>query len=68
MLAYLNLFLKGGVTVDLMSMDKITAVNCEDFTSSVQPGVTRKTLNTHLRNTGLWFAVGKLIRKILYYC
>ncbi|VDD93812.1 unnamed protein product, partial [Enterobius vermicularis] len=43
--------------IDLMSMDKITAVNCEDFTSSVQPGVTRKTLNTHLRNTGLWFAV-----------
>uniref|UniRef100_A0A0N5AHZ0 Probable D-lactate dehydrogenase, mitochondrial n=1 Tax=Syphacia muris TaxID=451379 RepID=A0A0N5AHZ0_9BILA len=51
----------GGVSLDLMLMDKIVSVNAEDFTCTVQPGVTRKKLNSFLKNSGLWFAVELLV-------
>lgn len=51
---------KGGVCVNLTRMDQILALNTEDFTVVVEPGVTRKTLNTYLRDSGLWFPVGRL--------
>lgn len=41
-------------------MDKILELNLEDFSVVVEPGVTHKTLNTHLRDSGLWFTVGRL--------
>lgn len=41
-------------------MDRILELNPEDFSVVVEPGVTRKALNTHLRGSGLWFPVGKL--------
>ena len=40
-------------------MDSIVEVHTEDFYASVQPGVTRKTLNSYLRDTGLWFPIGR---------
>ena len=40
-------------------MDKMTQLNDEDFDCVVQPGVTRKSLNELLKNTGLWFTVGR---------
>ena len=40
-------------------MNEVTELNVEDFDVTVQPGVTRKALNTYLRATGLWFPVGK---------
>ena len=50
---------KGGICVDLTKMDSIVEVEAEDFYCTVQPGVTRKSLNAYLRDTGLWFPVGK---------
>ncbi|XP_062032122.1 probable D-lactate dehydrogenase, mitochondrial [Lepus europaeus] len=48
---------QGGVCINLMHMDRITELNPEDFSVVVEPGVTRKALNTHLRDSGLWFPV-----------
>jgi FAD/FMN-containing dehydrogenase len=50
---------QGGVSIDLTNMDQIISVHEEDFDVTVQPGVTRLALNNHLRDTGLWFPVGK---------
>ena len=49
---------QGGVCFDLSRMDAITELSTEDFSVMVEPGVTRKALNSHLRGTGLWFPVG----------
>nr|KAF6285840.1 lactate dehydrogenase D [Myotis myotis] len=48
---------QGGVCFNLTHMDRILALNTEDFSVVVEPGVTRKALNTHLRDSGLWFPV-----------
>ncbi|KAM5262430.1 putative D-lactate dehydrogenase, mitochondrial [Ctenodactylus gundi] len=48
---------QGGVCINLTQMDRIRELNPEDFSVVVEPGVTRKALNTHLRNSGLWFPV-----------
>lgn len=49
--------LLGGVSVDMSKMDQITSFHPEDFDVTVQPGVTRKTLNYFLKDHGLWFPV-----------
>ncbi|KAK3755410.1 hypothetical protein QZH41_016616, partial [Actinostola sp. cb2023] len=49
--------LKGGVCIDLSRIDKILQVNEEDFDVTIEPGVTRETLNAFIRNTGLWFPI-----------
>ena len=45
--------------VDMSKMDAISEVQAEDFYATVQSGVTRKALNQYIRDTGLWFPIGR---------
>ena len=47
----------GGVSIDLMEMDKVLTVHTEDLDCVIEPGVTRKKLNEHLRDQGLFFPI-----------
>ena len=48
---------KGGVTVSTRDMNRIIEIRPEDMLAVVEPGVTRKQLNTALRATGLMFPI-----------
>lgn len=47
----------GGISLDFSNMNRVIAVNTEDLDCTVEAGVTRKQLNEHLRDTGLFFPV-----------
>ena len=47
----------GGVSIDLLRMNRVLAVHNEDLDCVVEPGVTRQMLNEHLRDTGLFFPI-----------
>jgi D-lactate dehydrogenase (cytochrome) len=47
----------GGVSVDFRDMNKVLAVHPEDLDCVIEPGVTRKALNEHLRDSGLFFPI-----------
>jgi len=47
----------GGVSIDVRDMNKMLAVHAEDLDCVVEPGITRKALNEHLRDQGLFFPI-----------
>jgi D-lactate dehydrogenase (cytochrome) len=47
----------GGISVDLSLMNDVLKVNTEDLDCRVEAGVTRKQLNSYLRDTGLFFPI-----------
>ncbi|WP_417719939.1 FAD-binding oxidoreductase [Salipiger sp.] len=52
-----GLAVHGGVVVDFTRMNKVLEIRPADMDVSVQPGVTRESLNEELRATGLFFPV-----------
>ncbi len=51
------LAVQGGVSLDVSRMNQVLAINAEDLTVTVQPGVTRKQLNEAVKSTGLFFPI-----------
>ncbi len=51
------LAVQGGISIDLGRMNRVLAINAEDLTVTVQPGVTRKQLNEEVKSTGLFFPI-----------
>ncbi|MCA1974197.1 MAG: FAD-binding protein [Caenispirillum sp.] len=49
--------LHGGISVDLSAMNRVLRVSPEDLDCTVEAGVTRKQLNRHLHDTGLFFPI-----------
>jgi D-lactate dehydrogenase (cytochrome) len=48
---------RGGVSIDLRDMNKVLAVHAEDLDCVIEPGITRKALNEHLRDQGVFFPI-----------
>ncbi len=51
------LAVQGGVSIDLSRMNRIVALQPDDLTVTVQPGVTREQLNREIKDTGLFFPI-----------
>ncbi|SJZ48582.1 FAD-binding oxidoreductase [Consotaella salsifontis] len=47
----------GGIALNLSRMNRVLAVHAEDLDCVVEAGITRETLNSHLRDTGLFFPI-----------
>jgi len=47
----------GGICIDFRDMNKVLSVHAEDLDCVIEPGITRKALNEHLRDSGLFFPI-----------
>lgn len=47
----------GGISLDFSKMDQVVSFSPDDMTVTVQPGITRETLNSWLRDSGLFFPI-----------
>ena len=47
----------GGVCIDVRDMNRVLTVHAEDLDCVIEPGITRKALNEHLRDQGLFFPI-----------
>ena len=47
----------GGISLDFTEMNQVLRLSEDDLDASVQAGVTRRQLDTYLRDTGLFFPV-----------
>jgi D-lactate dehydrogenase (cytochrome) len=48
---------RGGICLDFRDMKRVLAVHAEDLDCVVEPGITRKELNEHLRDRGVFFPI-----------
>jgi D-lactate dehydrogenase (cytochrome) len=48
---------RGGICLDFRDMNRVLAVHAEDLDCVIEPGITRKALNEHLRDSGLFFPI-----------
>ncbi|MCM3566072.1 FAD-binding oxidoreductase [Hydrogenophaga intermedia] len=51
------LAVQGGISIDVNRMNRVLAINAEDLTVTVQPGVTRKAVNEAVKSEGLFFPI-----------
>ncbi|MGH6934159.1 MAG: FAD-binding oxidoreductase [Dongiaceae bacterium] len=49
--------LNGGICVDLGRMNRVLRVSADDLDVTVEAGVTRKQLNSHVKDSGLFFPI-----------
>jgi D-lactate dehydrogenase (cytochrome) len=47
----------GGISLDFRDMNRVLAVHAEDLDCVIEPGLTRKALNEHLRDQGVFFPI-----------
>jgi D-lactate dehydrogenase (cytochrome) len=48
---------RGGLSIDFRDMNRVLAVHADDLDCVVEPGITRKGLNEHLRDQGVFFPI-----------
>src|ERR1700751_5598293 len=48
---------RGGICLDFRDMNRVLAVHAEDLDCVIEPGITRKALNEHLRDQGVFFPI-----------
>ena len=51
------LAVQGGISLDVSRMNRVLAINADDLTVTVQPGVTRKAVNEAVKDQGLFFPI-----------
>ncbi len=51
------LAVQGGISLDVSRMNQVLAINAEDLTVTVQPGVTRTAVNAAVKSEGLFFPI-----------